>query len=68
MLGATWFKDTPAEAMRISMDRLLPAISSTGLFTKEGLLKVKRVYENVGEKMDINFDEGSFWTNQFVKK
>jgi len=68
MMGATWFKDTSADAMRISMDRLLPAISSNGVFTKEGLLKVKRIYENVGEKMDINFDEGSFWTNQFVKK
>ena len=55
MLREKWFKDTPEEAMRISMDSLLPAFSDSGVFTKEGLLKVKHIYETAGEKIDLNF-------------
>jgi len=67
MLSEKWFKDTPEEAMRISMDSLLPAFSDSGVFTEEGLLKVKHVYETAGENINLNFGEGGFWTNAFVR-
>ena len=67
ILSEKWFKDTPEEAMRISMDSLLPAFSDSGVLTKEGLLKVKHVYETAGEKINLDFSEGGFWTNAFVR-
>jgi NitT/TauT family transport system substrate-binding protein len=66
MLRTNWFKDTSEEALEISFDRLLPALSDTGKFTEEGLRKVQNVYLNVGEKIDLDFHEGGFWTNSFV--
>ncbi|HEV8464149.1 MAG TPA: ABC transporter substrate-binding protein [Pseudolabrys sp.] len=67
LLGAKWFKDTAPDALKISFDRLLPAISRTGIFTKEGLEKVQRAYKSVGEDVDVNLTEGVLWTNEFVK-
>ena len=58
--------DTSEEALEISLDRLLPALSDTGKFTESGLRKVQNVYLNVGEKIDLDFYEGGFWTNSFV--
>lgn len=66
MLRTNWFKDTSEEALEISLDRLLPALSDTGKFTEAGLRKVQKVYLNVGEKIDLDFQEGGFWTNSFV--
>jgi ABC-type nitrate/sulfonate/bicarbonate transport system substrate-binding protein len=68
MLRTTWFKDTPEESLAIAFDRLLPALSDTGVFTEEGLLKVQRVYVSVGEKIDLDFKAGGFWTNDFVRQ
>ena len=68
LMRAKWFKDTSEEALEISFDRLLPALSETGTFSEEGLLKVQRVYLTVGEKIDLDFREGGFWTNSFVRK
>ena len=42
-------------------------MSRTGIFTKEGLEKVQRVYKSVGENVDIDLTEGVLWTNEFVK-
>jgi len=67
MMRAKWFKDTPADALNISFDRLLPAMSDSGVFSEEGLRKVQRVYLNVGEKIDLDFREGGFWTNKYVR-
>lgn len=68
MMKAKWFKNTPEDALKVSFDGLLPAISDTGVFSEEGLRKVQRVYQNVGEKIDLDFREGGFWTNKFVHK
>jgi ABC-type nitrate/sulfonate/bicarbonate transport system substrate-binding protein len=67
MMRAKWFKDTPEDALTVSFDRLLPAMSDSGAFSEEGLRKVQRVYVNVGEKIDLDFSEGAFWTNKFVQ-
>ncbi len=67
LLGAKWFKDTAPDALKISFERLLPAMSRTGVFTKEGLEKVQRVYKSVGEKVDVDLNEDVLWTNEFVK-
>jgi NitT/TauT family transport system substrate-binding protein len=67
MMRAKWFKDTSEEALKISFDRLLPAMSDTGTFSEEGLRKVQRVYLNVGEKIGLDFHEGGFWTNKYVQ-
>jgi ABC-type nitrate/sulfonate/bicarbonate transport system substrate-binding protein len=67
LLGAKWFKDTAPDALKVSFERLLPAMSRTGVFTKEGLEKVQRVYKAVGEDVDVDLSEGEFWTNEFVK-
>jgi hypothetical protein len=53
--------------LKISFERLLPAMSPTGQFTQEALQKVQRVYKTVGEDVDIDLREGSLWTNEFVK-
>ena len=58
---------TAPDALKISFERLLPAMSRTGVFTKEGLEKVQRVYISVGEKVDVDLNEGVLWTNEFVK-
>ena len=68
LLHGNWFKDTPEDALQLSLDRLLPALSDTGEFSEDGLRKVQSVYRNVGEKMDLDFREGGFWTNDFVRK
>lgn len=68
LLHAKWFKDTAPDSLALSLDALLPALSDTGQFSQEGLEKVARVYSSVGEKMDLDFHEGGFWTNQFVGK
>jgi NitT/TauT family transport system substrate-binding protein len=68
LMHTKWFKDSSEEALEISFDRLLPALSDTGTFSEEGLLKVQRVYLTVGEKIDLDFREGGFWTNSFVRK
>jgi NitT/TauT family transport system substrate-binding protein len=67
LLGQKWFKDTAPDALKISFDRLLPALSRTGLFTKAGLEKVQRVYQAVGEDVNLNLNEGVLWTNEFVE-
>ena len=67
LLGEKWFKDTKPDALKISFERLLPAMSPTGQFTQEALDKVQRVYKTVGEDVDIDLREGSLWTNEFVK-
>jgi ABC-type nitrate/sulfonate/bicarbonate transport system substrate-binding protein len=67
LLGEKWFKDTKPDALKISFERLLPAMSLTGEFTQDSLLKVQRVYKTVGENVDIDLGEGALWTNQFVK-
>jgi ABC-type nitrate/sulfonate/bicarbonate transport system substrate-binding protein len=67
LLGEKWFKDTKPDALRISFERLLPAMSPTGQFTQEALQKVQRIYKTVGEDVDIDLREGSLWTNEFVK-
>ena len=68
LLHAKWFKDTAPEALALSLDGLLPALSVTGRFSEQGLEKVARVYSSVGEKMDLDFHEGGFWTNRFVNQ
>jgi NitT/TauT family transport system substrate-binding protein len=67
MLHSKWFKDTPEQALAISLDRLLPGLSKTGEFSEAGLRKVQRVYQTAGEKIDLDFREGGFWTNKFVR-
>lgn len=67
LLGENWFKSTAPAALKLSFDQLLPAMSSTGKFTEEGLRKVQRVYSAVGEKVDIDLKEGVLWTNAFTK-
>jgi ABC-type nitrate/sulfonate/bicarbonate transport system substrate-binding protein len=67
LLGAKWFKSTSPEALKASLDGLLPAMSATGIFTKEGLEKVTKVYKTVGEDVDIDLSEGKLWTNAFTK-
>jgi hypothetical protein len=42
-------------------------MSATGIFTKEGLEKVTKVYKTVGEDVDIDLSEGKLWTNAFTK-
>ena len=72
LLGAKWFKDTAPMLSRSSFDRLLPAISRTGIFTKEGLEK-QRAYKSVGEDVDVNLnrrralDQRQFLTNSLVQ-
>ena len=68
LMHTKWFKDSSEEALELSFDSLLPALSDTGTFSEEGLLKVQRVYLTVGEKIDLDFREGGFWTNSFVRK
>jgi len=67
LLGEHWFKTTPSAALKISFDRLLPAISPTGVFTKADLQKAQGVYQAVGEDVNLNLDEGVVWTNEFTK-
>jgi NitT/TauT family transport system substrate-binding protein len=67
LLGEHWFKTTPPAALKISFDRLLPAISPTGVFTKADLQKAQGVYQAVGEDVNLNLDEGVVWTNEFTK-
>ena len=67
MLHGKWFKDTPDEALTISLDRLLPGLSDTGEFSEAGLRKVQRVYQTAGENINLDFREGGFWTNKFVR-
>jgi len=54
LLAAKWFKNTAPDALKISFDRLLPAISRTGAFTQQGLEKVRRVYKAVAEDVDVD--------------
>lgn len=68
LMHENWFKNTPEPALQLSFDSLLPAFSSTGRFSEDGLKKVANAYRTVGENMDIDFREGGFWTNQFVGK
>jgi hypothetical protein len=67
MLGAKWFKDTKPDALAISFDRLLPAISPTGEFSRDALQKVLAAYKLAGETIDADLTEGKLWTNAFVK-
>jgi len=67
LLGEHWFKTTPPAALKISFDRLLPAISPTGVFTKADLEKAQGIYQAVGEDVNLNLDEGVVWTNEFTK-
>jgi len=67
LLGAKWFKDTAADALAISFDALLPALSGTGEFTQASLEKFVSVYKTIGENVDIDLSEGKLWTNEFVK-
>jgi ABC-type nitrate/sulfonate/bicarbonate transport system substrate-binding protein len=67
LLGDKWFKETAPDALKISFERLLPAMSVTGTFTQEALDKVQHVYKTVGENVDIDMREGVLWTNDFTK-
>ncbi len=67
ILGEKWFKSTSPAALKLSFDKLLPAISPTGTFTEQELAKVERVYQTVGEKVDLDLHEGVLWTNAFTK-
>ena len=67
LLGAKWFKDTAADALAVSFDALLPALSGTGEFTQASLQKFVSVYKTIGENVDIDLSEGKLWTNEFVK-
>lgn len=68
MLHAKWFKETSPEALALSFDILLPAISPTGEFNRAGLEKFINVYKKVGEDVDIDLTEGGIWTNTYVKR
>jgi NitT/TauT family transport system substrate-binding protein len=68
LMHEKWFRDTPEAALQLSFDSLLPAFSSTGVFSEESLKKVANAYRAVGENMNVDFREGGFWTNQFVSK
>lgn len=68
LLHDDWFKNTAPDSLALSLDGLLPALSDTGRFSELGLEKVANVYNDVGEKMNLDFHEGGFWTNQFVGK
>ena len=67
LLGQKWFKDTPAPALALSFDALLPALSPTGEFTPEALQKFLAVYKTIGESIDVDLSEGKLWTNEFVR-
>ena len=66
LLGEKWFKSTSPAALKLSFEKLLPAISATGKFTEQDLAKVQKVYQTVGEKVDLNLKEGVLWTNAFT--
>lgn len=67
LLGSKWFKDTAPDALAVSFDALLPALSGTGEFTPASLQKFVSVYKTIGENVDIDLSEGKLWTNDFVK-
>jgi ABC-type nitrate/sulfonate/bicarbonate transport system substrate-binding protein len=67
LLGQKWFKDTTPDALAVSFDALLPAMSATGEFTPSAMQKFVDVYKTIGEPIDIDLSEGKLWTNEFVK-
>jgi ABC-type nitrate/sulfonate/bicarbonate transport system substrate-binding protein len=67
LLGQKWFKDTSPDALAVSFDALLPALSDTGEFTPAAMQKFVDVYKTIGEPIDIDLSQGKLWTNEFVK-
>ena len=68
LLGAKWFKDTKPDTLALSLDALLPSLSTSGEFSKSSFDKFMNVYKAVGEPIEIDLTEGKLWTNEFVKK
>lgn len=68
LLRAKWFKNTPPDSLATAMNAQLPALSDDGRFSEDGLRKVAQDYNQIGEKLDLNFQEGGFWTNKFLPK
>ena len=58
----------PLSSLALSLDALLPSLSTTGVFTKSSFDKFLNVYKTVGETVEIDLTEGKLWTNEFVTK
>jgi NitT/TauT family transport system substrate-binding protein len=67
ILGARYFQDTPADSLALSMDAILPAISTDGTFTEAGIQNYLDIFRTVGQTVNASSKEGVLWTNDYVK-
>ncbi|HLJ21635.1 MAG TPA: ABC transporter substrate-binding protein [Stellaceae bacterium] len=67
LLGEKWFKDTKPESLALSLDALMPAVSSSGRFTEAAVRKYLDIFKSIGQSADADVTEGVLWSNEFVK-
>ena len=66
-LAEKWFSDTDKETLALSLEVLLPAISGTGKFQPDSVMKYMDVDKVIGVEVAADVDPATLWTNEFVE-